>query len=422
LIKIKYRCCGLRYSAGMDKLLLISISSALAALSAPAPALAQSAGEPITVNPYAEIRYRLELVDQEGVPENAAASTARIRAGFKTTEWHGLSVLIEGEAIARLGPRHYNDTVNGRTTYPVVADPSDILLNQAWVRFKPAQQVEAIVGRQAVNFDNQRWVGSVGWRQNDQTVDAARVSVKPISGVTVDYSYAWRVNRIFGPDSLQGIWRDNNIHLLRADYEVNPVGTLTAYGYFLELPDAVTLSSKTFGIRFSGDQKLSGNAKLLYRLEYANQRDLSPNPRSFSHDYLLIEPGITVGAVTMKLGLERLEGDGVTALQTPLATLHAFNGWADKFLSTPSNGLRDVYADISSKLPVIAGIKGATLRLQYHDYDSTRRDIAYGREWGGLVGAPINKWLVATMKFAHYSADRFATDTTKFWFALDAKF
>lgn len=406
----------------MDKLLLLPISCALAALSAAAPAFAQSADEPKTVTPYAEIRYRLELVDQEGVPENASASTARVKAGLKTAEWHGLSALIEGEAIARLGPRNYNDTVGGRTAHPVVADPSDILLNQAWVRFKPAKEVEAVVGRQTVNFDNQRWVGSVGWRQNDQTLDAARVTVKPIATVAVDYSYAWRVNRIFGPDSSQGIWRNSNIHLLRAHFEVKPVGTLTAYGYFLELPDAVTLSSKTVGIRLSGNQNLSSKARLLYHFEYANQRDLGPNPRNFSHDYMLFEPGISVGAVTMKLGLERLDGDGVAALQTPLATLHAFNGWADKFLSTPANGLRDIYADISVKLPVTVGVRGATIRLQHHDYGSTRGEIAYGREWGALVGAPINQWLAATLKFAHYNADRFATDTTKFWFALDAKF
>lgn len=406
----------------MDKLVLIPISCALAALSAPEPVFAQSAGEPVAVKPYAEIRYRLELVDQEGIPEDATASTARIRVGLKTTEWHGLSALIEGEAVTRLGPSHYNDTVNGRTTYPLVADPSDILLNQAWVRFKPAKQVEATVGRQAVNFDNQRWVGSVGWRQNDQTLDAARATVKPIAGVAVEYSYAWRVNRIFGPDSVQGIWRDNDIHLLRAGFEVKPVGTLTAYGYFLELPDAVTLSSKTVGIRLSGDQKLSSKAKLLYHFEYANQRDLGLNPRNFSHDYLLLEPGVTVGDVTIKLGLERLEGDGVTALQTPLATLHAFNGWADKFLSTPANGLRDIYTDISVKLPVATGIKGAAIRVQYHDYRSTSGKIAYGGEWGVLVGAPINKWLSTTLKFAHYNADRYATNTTKFWLALDAKF
>jgi hypothetical protein len=422
LIKIKYDDCGLRYSAGMDKLLLIPISCALAVLSGAAPAFAQSGDKPTIVKPYAEIRYRLELVDQQGIPENATASTVRVKAGLKTAEWHGLSALIEGEAITRLGPRHYNDTVSGRTAYPVVADPSDILLNQAWVRFKPAKEVEAIAGRQAINFDNQRWIGSVGWRQNDQTLDAARLTVKPVKGVALDYGYAWRVSRIFGPDSTQGIWRDSNIHLLRAAFEVKPVGTLTAYGYFLNLPDAVALSSKTIGIRLSGDQKLSSKTRLLYHFEYANQRDQRPNPRSFSHDYLLFEPGISLGAVTMKAGLERLEGDGATALQTPLATLHAFNGWADKFLSTPANGLRDIYADTSVKLPDIVGVKGAAVRLQYHDYRSTRGRINYGNEWGALITAPINKWLATTLKFAHYNADRFATDTTKFWFALEAKF
>lgn len=406
----------------MDKLVLIPIFCALAALSAPEPTFAQSVGEPITVKPYAEIRYRLELVDQEGIPENASASTVRVKVGTKTPEWHGLSALIEGEAIARLGPRHYNDTVNGRTDYPVVADPSDILLNQAWVRFKPSKEAEAVVGRQTMNYDNQRWVGSVGWRQNDQTLDAVSAAVKPIAGVTVEYSYAWRMNRIFGPDSLQGIWRHNNIHLLHAGFEVKPVGTLTTYGYFLTLPDAVNLSSKTIGIRLAGDQKLSSKAKVLYHFEYANQRDLGPNPRNFSHDYLLLEPGVNVGDLTIKLGLERLEGNGVTALQTPLATLHAFNGWADKFLSTPVSGLRDIYADISVKLPIVADMKGAAIRVQYHDYGSTRGEIAYGEEWGLLVGGPINKWLSATLKFAHYNADRYATDTTKFWFALDAKF
>ena len=34
------------------------------------------------VTPYADIRYRLELVDQDGLTEEAAASTLRVRAGI----------------------------------------------------------------------------------------------------------------------------------------------------------------------------------------------------------------------------------------------------------------------------------------------------------------------------------------------------
>ncbi|MBP7136141.1 MAG: alginate export family protein [Sphingomonadaceae bacterium] len=405
----------------MEKQILKPSLAVLAALTCTLPAVAQTAEEPKAITPYADIRYRLELVGQDGLPENATASTLRVRAGFKTSEWSGFSALVEGDAIARVGPRHYNDTVNGLTAYPIVADPSDVLLNQAWLRYKPVKEVEAVLGRQAVNFDNQRWIGSVGWRQNDQTLDAARVTIKPMKGVALDYGYAWRVNRIFGPDSPQGIWRDDNIHMVRANFEAKPVGTVTTYGYFLDLPDAPLSSSKTIGVRLAGEQKLSGKAKLLYAAEYANQRDLGSNPRNFSLDYLLVEPGISLGAVTVKAGWEQLEGNGVSALQTPLATLHAFNGWADKFLNTPANGLRDLYADVAVKLPAVGPIKGASARLQYHDYNSTRGGLNYGSELGAMLAVPIDKQLTATLKFARYNEDDFATDTTKFWFSLDLK-
>lgn len=406
----------------MDKLLLITISCALTALSAPTTALAQSSGEPIPVKPYAEIRYRLELVDQEGVTENATASTARIRAGLKLPEWHGLSALIEGEAIARLGPRHYNDTVNGRITYPVVADPSDMLLNQAWVRFKPARQVEVTVGRQVVNFDNQRWIDSANWRQNDQTLDAVRFAIKPVEGVSLDYGYSWRVNRAFGPRSPQGIWRDNDIHLIRGSANAKPIGTITAYGYFFDIPDAPMSSSKTVGLRLVGEQQLSGKAKLLYAAEYAKQRDFGTNPRTYSLDYLAFEPGVSVGAVTTKIGWESLEGNGTVALQTPLGALHAFNGWADKFVNTPASGLRDLNAEVGIKLPPIAGSKGASMRLKWHDFNSTRGSINYGREWDAMLAVPIIGGLTASLIYAEYYAESFGSDTRKCWFALEAKF
>jgi hypothetical protein len=105
-----------------------------------------------------------------------------------------------------------------------------------------------------------------------------------------------------------------------------------------------------------------------------------------------------------------------------LATLHAFNGWADKFLTTPANGLRDLYADVAIKLPAIARIKGAIARLQYYDFNATRGSIDYGREWGLMLGVPITKQISTTVKFSRYNANSFASDTSKFWFAVEAKF
>ena len=392
------------------------------------PALAQdSSGSQAelkapVIKPYANIRYRLELVDQDGIVRNATASTLLVRAGLKTGEWNGLSAVVEGEAIVAVGKERFNDTINGRTQFPVVADPEDILLNQAYVRWNPDSRIEATAGRQAVNLDNQRWIGSVGWRQNDQTLDAVKLSARPVADVSVDYFHAWRVNRIFGTDSPQGIWRNTDIHGLRAGVTIKPLGALSAYGYWLDIPSAPAMSSRTFGVRLSGDQALNQKLKILYTAEYANQQDHGSNPLAADNDYLLAEAGLSAGAATAKIGFERLEGDGSSALQTPLATLHAFNGWSDKFLVTPANGLRDLYADLGYKLGGDGPLKGTVFRLVYHDFRSTRLDIGYGSEWDAVVSVPIRKNITLLGKFARYDAERFSTDTTKAWFSVEAKF
>ena len=393
----------------------------IAAMLSPAIASAEDGASP-SITPYADIRYRLELVDQDGLSETATASTLRVRAGIKTSEWNGFSALVEGEAIARLGPKDYNDTVNGRTAYPVVADPTDVLLNQAWIKFKPVDEVAFTGGRQAINLDNQRWVGSVGWRQNDQTFDAVWATINPAKGVSADYLYSWRVNRIFGPDSPQGIWHDTSIHGARVAVSPAKDTTITAYGYWLGIPAAATSNSKTFGVRLAGAQPIGGGAKLLYAAEYARQSDHASNPVDFGLDYIAIEPGVAAKGFIAKLGYEQLEGNGTVALQTPLATGHAFNGWADVFLSTPASGLRDIYGDISYKFGDGSPVKDLLLKAVYHDFRSTTGSLDYGSEWNALAAYPLNKKINLTLKFARYNADSFATDRTKAWFSVDAKF
>jgi hypothetical protein len=389
----------------------------------PAP-VAQAAAPAATdaITPYLLARYRLELVDQDSIAESATASTLRLRAGLRTATWNGLSAVIEGDAIIRIGPEHYNDTVNGRTNRPVVADPSDLLLNQAYVRWQPVQQLDITAGRQTVNLDNQRWVGSVDWRQNDQTLDAVRVGVTPAKGTRVDYVHSWRVNRVFGPDSPQGIWRDSDIHLLRGSAALPSIGTLTAYGYWLDLPAAPAMSSRTFGARFVTEQAVGSGVKLHLAAEYANQQDHGVNPRRFDHDYWLVEPGVGVGPVTARVGYERLEGNGATALQTPLATLHAFNGWTDRFLTTPAGGLRDLYADVQWRLGPVFTKAPATLRLQAHDFNATQGGRSYGREVGAWLTVPVTKRVTTALKLSHYDAQGFADDMTKAWLSIEARF
>mgnify|MGYP000949359646 CR=1 FL=1 len=403
--------------------------AAIAALALPSlalPSLAHAAGAagaapaaPIT--PYADARYRIEVVDQAGLPETAAAATLRVRAGLRSAEWNGLSGVVEGEVIAALGKARYNDTINGRVSFPIVADPSDALLNQAYLRWRPSAAVDLSAGRQAINIDNQRWVGSVNWRQNDQTFDAVRASVKPAKAFSLDYFYAWRVNRVFGTDSPQGIWRHTAIHSARAAYVVPGLGTLSAYGLWLDIPSAPASSSRTLGARLAGEYKLGPATRLLYSAEYARQKNAANNPASYDLSYLLIEPGVASGPWSARVGFERLEGNGTAAVQTPLATLHAFNGWADKFLTTPARGLRDLYVDAGWKAAK-GPLKGLGLRAAWHDYNSTVGGLNYGQEWNAQASYPLGRnWTVLT-KLARYNAQTLATDTTKFWFLVEARF
>ena len=399
----------------------LSLAASALALTIPAIAQAQTS-DSLPVDPYLDIRYRLEVVDQDGLPEDATASTVRIKAGLETDEWNGFSAVVEGEAIIRVGPEDFNDTTNGRTNFPVVADPSDVLLNQAYVRWRPVDEFSVTAGRQVVNFDNQRWIGSVGWRQNDQTLDAVRATATPVDGASIDYLHAWRVNRIFGPDSPQGVWRDNDIHAVRGAYDISSVGTVAAYGYLLDIPDAPAASSQTFGLRFFGRTQITSGVDLLYNAEYARQSDYGSNLADFDLDYLHLESGVSVSGFTARAGIDRLEGNGAVALQTPLATLHAFNGWADKFLVTPADGLRDLYLDVGYNFADDSPLDGLRLRGVFHDFGATANDGSYGREYDLLASYPIRSNITVLVKFAHYDADGFATDTTKGWLSVQARF
>ena len=110
--------------------------------------------------------------------------------------------------------------------------------------------------------------------------------------------------------------------------------------------------------------------KLNVLASYANQSDYGANPVSYSADYFNLELGAAVAGFSLSAGYEELGSDGgAAAFQTPLATLHAFNGWADMFLTTPATGLRDYYVKLgkSLKVPALPGLNAAVV---YHEFDS----------------------------------------------------
>ncbi len=364
-----------------------------------------------------ELRYRFESVDQAGTENKARASTLRTRLNYTSDQYKDFSGFIEFDDITAFGDIKYNDATDlptAQTSYPVVADPEGSEVNQAHILYTGLADTTVKLGRQRVIFDNARFIGNVGWRQNEQTYDALAVINKSLADTTIVYGYVSNVNRIFGEASSKGNI-DTKTHLLNVAYTGLKAGKLTAYGYFLDLIDTPAASNSTVGARFKGATKISDSVKALYTLEFATQSDYKQGDSNTDADYSLLELGAEFSGIMIKASVETL-GKGGTAFSTPLATAHAFNGWADKFLKTPTDGLKDTFITLGGK---VAGVK---LLAVYHDYSADDGGASYGDEINLLAVKKFGKHYKGLIKYASYSADTYATDTDKIWLMGQANF
>jgi hypothetical protein len=405
------------------------LSAAAIALMGASPAMAADEAETISealTDGKASInfRYRVENVDQFGFVDDAVASTLRTKLKYETKSFEGLSAVIEFENVTQLGGDGYNSTVNGKSEYPVIADPEVTSVNQAYLAYTGIKNTTLMAGRTALNLNNQRFVGTVGWRQNDQTWDMAGAIIKPVEDLTLTGGYVWNVNRIFGDDHPFGDL-DTNTIILNAKYTGFEFGNLTAYGLMIDLNDMPVfgLSSQTFGARFDGKHKISdGNLTFSYEAEYATQSDYKDSPLNYQADYFHISGGLAAKGLSGKIGYEKLgSDDGMAAFQTPLATLHKFNGWADKFLGTPAGGLEDFYGGLSYKVGGDSAMKGLKFDAVYHDF-SADTGGEYGSEIDLQISKPFAKHYYAGLKFADYRSDGFSADTQKIWFTVGANY
>jgi hypothetical protein len=273
------------------------------------------------------------------------------------------------------------------------------------------------LGRQRIALGDHRFVGNVGWRQHEQTFDGLRAA-RSGAVVKMDLTYADQANRIFGPDSPVGNWH-GDIALANFSF-MTPIGTLTAFDYRLDLDDAPANSSNTLGFKLTGSKPIGGIAGL-YALTYATQRDAGANPAEIDAENYLLEGGLKFAKLTASAGYEVLTGDGTAAFQMPFATLHAFQGWADKFLGTPADGMRNKYLKLAYQTPAIGPFSGLAALAVLHAFDADRGGAHYGDELDLSLIARIEQ-MTFTLKYATYEADTLFTDTDKLWLSLDYVF
>ena len=359
-----------------------------------------------------QVRARSESVEQTGL-RDASALTLRARLGFTTAPVNGLKALLEFEHISALdGDRYSQAGLNpGGAGRAVVADPEGTEVNQAALSFA-LQATAFTLGRQRLVLDNARFVGDVGWRQNQQTFDAVTVQDKSLAGTTLTYAWLQQINRVFGADHPQGRW-DSASHVFHANHTGFAAGTLTGYAYLLDFDNAPANSSATYGASLTGSHAIE-TGKISWRAEFATQTDHGNAPSDYRADYHAFEAGFARDGVGLTLGQERLGADRGTGFKTPLATLHAFNGWADLFLATPAAGLRDRYAKLSATLP-----GNFNLLLAHHRFAAAAGG-SYGREWDVQLSRKLNAHFTGLVKLADFDpANATLPAVRKLWLQIE---
>jgi len=364
-----------------------------------------------------DLRARYESVEQGGFASEADALTNRLRAGFQTAPLKGTAFLAEGVIVDDLVD-DYNSTTNDHAEYPVVADPADFAaINRLAVINKSLDRTTVTFGRQRIIHDDQRFVGNVGWRQNEQTFDALRAQWAATKFKT-DLTYASQVNRVFGPDSPQGKW-EGDVVLTNFAYTL-PVGTLSLFDYYLDIDGVAAVSTNTVGVKLAGSKPL-GKLTSTYALAFAQQGEAGLNTADVDADYELVEGGLSFAKFGLGLGYELLGGNGTTAFQTPLATLHAFQGWADKFLTTPAGGIEDAYFRVTLPFGKRGKFTNVAATAVFHDYQADTGSLHYGEELDLQLIARTER-MTLTAKYADYRADELLTDTDKLWLSVDYAF
>jgi hypothetical protein len=384
------------------------------------------------VNVNARLRY--EQVDQSSLPDQSFAPTIRTRVGYTTAPLYGFQAMVEGENVSVIGPEHnYNAAgSNGQGNRPVVADPPVTDLNQAWISYNYTKLFKVKFGQQVINLDNQRFIGSVGWRQNDQTFTGVTVGSEPVDHLHLYYGYVWDVQRVFGNvDGLPAANQDfdSSSHLINVSYDGWKYGRFVGYSYLLDLSNAGgdANSCATYGGYFAGQAPLNDKLAVDYRAEYAYQTDYAQNPQQYDASYYNLEAGLSVKPFAFGGGYEVLgsgansgTGPSRVGFRTPLATLHAFNGWDDVFLATPADGLRDIYGYFKVMVPAIQ----VPIQFVYHKFDADHGGDDYGQEYDVVAAKSFGKYWTALVKYACYNGQDAPAAYTinKFWAQVEFNF
>ena len=370
-----------------------------------------------------DVKLRYDFIEQDNFPDASTAVTlsARVSAEWRPSTW--LSGLIEVEGVGALIDDH-SDLPGQMLSRPLIPDPDHLDINRLQIQAKLDEGTFVTLGRQSLRIDDQRFLGAAPFRQNNRSYDAIRFSTRTSASHTIQAGYIAQVNRPLGNRTPLGEF-DSESWFANGNFQT-PIGRIGAFHYALDLetgPDLSpnrTFSSQTTGIRFDGRYHRT-DLKLDVEASYARQTDYAGNPLDYSADYYLLDVKTFLGAFELNARHEVLGAGGAQAFQTPLASLHKFQGAADVFLSTPIDGLIDTSLSVKHNGGQIGPFKDVTPTVRFHQFEADRGGATYGQELDLLVQAKLAN-LKVKIGVADFNADQLPGDRQRVFASISTRF
>ena len=401
---------------GLGGLLLSSLFSL--------PSYAQDNTQPLIAPRLSgDLRLRFQNLEREDFTQDGQALTLRFLGTFEVDIFEKTSFLAEIEGVTALID-NYNDGTGNNPQLPFIPDPEGLELNRLQIISEAIPKTRLTAGRQRLALDDWRFIGAFPFRQNSQTVEAIRLETTAFGPGILDVGYVNKVRRPLGGDNIGGVFTGDSFY---ANYNLATlIGRVSAFHYAADLETALPgplrhiNSSQTTGVRVLGRRdwdKLS----LVWEGSYARQSDYADNPNDYAADYGLAELTLRPGNFAFKFRGEILGSDNGQALQTPLASLHKFQGFSDQFLRTPDDGVRDYSVLAQYDFGAVGPFSNVTSFARHHWFEADTDGRDYGRELNVSLKAKFNKTGFA-LEYASYKAETFSSDTDAVFLTTEISF
>lgn len=354
--------------------------------------------------------------------ENSGQAASLLLRGIVESEWTDIvGSMLEIDAVATTFRADHSDGVRFNDQ-PLIPDPDGAEINQAFLLFNLDSAVFQL-GRQRINFDNQRFIGGNGFWQNEQTFDAVLGKFKLASNSNFTYSYIGNVNRIYGDDADKNnsgraheygnnTWRpaawwgdhQHDTHLTRLEWNEWDYTRIVGYGFRIDNKDMPSASNNTLGLSYNLNYKAS-TIKYRVQLEAAQQNRVDINVDNLP--YYLVDIGFGINAWELSSRYEILGENKGAAFITPLGSNHDFEGWADEIGNAPDTGVRNF------SLGLLWRASPLRVETSYHWFNDDLRGNDIGREFDlDIVYKPARKHSIS-LRLASFSPEDNERSITK---------